>query len=245
VGVNASLPAAPIVWHDLECGGYTADLGLWRRLADAHPGAVVEIGAGTGRVSLDLARAGHGVIAVDSDPLLVAELAQRARGLPVAAVCADARELNLDTRDVSLCLVPMQTIQLLGGPAGRERFFSAAREHLRDGGILACAIAEDLDPFDTDGPQPAPDLTRIGDTLNVSQPTAVRVGAQQVLLERRREIHGPDGDPTRELDVIALDLLTRRGLEREGAAAGFRRVRARLIPATNLHVASTVVMLGG
>src|SRR5205823_5148227 len=36
-GVMASpAPLADaVLWHDIECGGYAADLGLWRELADA------------------------------------------------------------------------------------------------------------------------------------------------------------------------------------------------------------------
>ena len=30
-----------IIWHDVECGGYDADLQLWRELAGAAPGPVL------------------------------------------------------------------------------------------------------------------------------------------------------------------------------------------------------------
>ena len=50
-----------VIWHDLECGGYREDLPLWRALADRAGGPVLDVGAGTGRVALDLARAGHEV----------------------------------------------------------------------------------------------------------------------------------------------------------------------------------------
>ena len=63
------------VWHDVECGGYAADLPLWRELAAREAGPVLDVGAGTGRVALDLARAGHDVTALDRD----AGAARRAR----------------------------------------------------------------------------------------------------------------------------------------------------------------------
>ena len=47
-----------VVWHDVECGRYDADLPLWRELAASARRPVLDVGAGTGRVALDLARAG-------------------------------------------------------------------------------------------------------------------------------------------------------------------------------------------
>jgi len=83
------------VWHDVECASYTADLDLWRELAEDAGGAVLDVGCGTGRVALDLAERGHEVMGVDSDPELVATLARRARerGLRVHAEVSDARTL--------------------------------------------------------------------------------------------------------------------------------------------------------
>src|ERR1022692_1039740 len=95
------------IWHDLECGGYGAALPLWRSLADQHGDPVLDVGAGTGRTSLDLARHGCIVTALDRDPELIAELALRAEGLNVTTVVADARQFALGRR-FALCIVPMQ-----------------------------------------------------------------------------------------------------------------------------------------
>ena len=54
-----------VVWHDVECGRYAADLPVWRELAAAAGGPVLDVGAGTGRVALDLARHGARVVALD------------------------------------------------------------------------------------------------------------------------------------------------------------------------------------
>lgn len=122
-------------WHDLECGGYDVDLPLWRQLAEEAAGPVLDVGAGTGRVALDLARRGVTVTALDADPLLLGALSARAAkaGLVVETVCADARELALDAR-FSAIIVPMQTIQLFGGPEARLGFLARVREHLAPAG---------------------------------------------------------------------------------------------------------------
>ena len=77
-----------VIWHDVECGGYAQDLSLWRSLADDHGDPVLDVGAGTGRIALDLARRGHEVVALDHDAALVAELARRAGELTVTAITA-------------------------------------------------------------------------------------------------------------------------------------------------------------
>src|SRR6185312_2049279 len=117
----AALRAGPspaqraVVWHDLECGGYRVDLPAWLELAERARGPVLDVGAGTGRVSLALARAGHAVTAVDRDRALLDALDQRAAGLEIETFCADARTFDLPIREFALCVMPMQTIQLLGG----------------------------------------------------------------------------------------------------------------------------------
>jgi len=238
-------PVPVVVWHDLECGSYRADLSLWRELADAYPaGAILDVGAGSGRVTLDLARRGRRVIALDHDPALLAALRQRAAGLDIETVCADARSFQLpDDERLALCIVPMQTIQLLGGAAGRAAFLRRARSQLRSGALLACALVTDLEPFDyaTDGGlAPTPEVCRIEGTLYRSQPTRVQEGTDTITIERHRRV----GDAAAvEQDLIELDRVSVAQLEREGAALNFHPQPARSIPTTADHAGSEVVML--
>lgn len=238
-----STPEA-VIWHDLECGGYTADLELWRELAAASRGPVLDIGAGTGRVTLELARAGHEVVALDRDPLLLVALAERAGELAVETVEADARDFGLGRR-FELILAPMQTIQLLGGAEGRRAMLRCVRDHLAPGGLFAVAVTTSFQEFGGGGPLPEPDVWRRDAVVYASRPVAVRLERGRAVLERDRELIDGAGTSHRALDVIHLDLLTRRGLEQEGRAAGLRPRRARQIAETFDHVASTVVMLGG
>jgi len=243
--VTAVAPTDPaVVWHDLECGGYRADLPLWRELAVTVRGPILDIGAGTGRVALELARAGTEVIAVDRDPVLLAECARRARDLPVSTVLGDARTLAIDVAPVELCLVPMQTVQLLDAP-GRDAFLRAAREHTRPGGLLACALVDELQTFDESAHVlPMPDESRIGDAVYSSQPTAVRELGDRVVLERRREITEGTSRSV-ERDVIELHRVTPRELERAARSSGWTPERPRSVPPTIEHVGATVVMLRG
>ena len=244
-----------VLWHDLECGSYAEDLPLWRSLAAEHGDPVLDIGAGTGRVALDLAGAGYRVTALDRDPELLAALAARASGRNVqimdassqalvTTVVADARDFDLGER-FPLIIVPMQTIQLLGGPDGRASFLACALRHLLPGGALAIAIAEALDLYDvTDGvPSPTPDIRELDGVVYSSRPVAVRADPDGFVLERLRETVAVAGERTVEHDLIRLDRLTARGLEREGRAAGFTRVQRARVRETADYVGSEVVIL--
>jgi SAM-dependent methyltransferase len=237
---------AQVIWHDVECGRYRADLPLWRELADAEAGPVLDVGAGTGRVTLDLARRGIPVVAVDVDPALLAALRERAERLPVETIEADARAFDVGDRRFGLIVVPMQTIQLLGGPDGRGAFLRRAAAALAPGGLVAIAIADALEAFDEahDIP-PLPDLREIDGIVYSSRPVAVRDDPGGATIHRVRETVDTAGNRTVEDDVIRLDRVDAPTLEAEGAAAGLRAQRARRIPQTDDYVGSTVVMLRG
>ena len=248
---DASLDAAAaadrlaVVWHDLECGGYGEDLALWHELAQAQDGPILDVGAGTGRVALDLARAGHAVVALDRDPALLGALDERAAGLPVTTVVADARDLDLGRR-FGLILVPMQTAQLLGGPAGRGRFLARARAHLAPGGLLAVALADALESFDAEHDQPPlPDMRDIDGIVYASRPVAVRDEGSSAVIHRVREVVDHRGERTAQDDVIRLDRVGPAALAAEGAEHGLRPLPARRVAQTDEYVGSTVVMLGG
>jgi SAM-dependent methyltransferase len=232
-----------VVWHDLECGAYAADLALWRDLAERHRGPVLDVGAGTGRTAIMLAEAGFAVTALDNDAELLGELSRRAGDLSVETALADAREFALDHR-FALILVPMQTIQLLGGPDGRERFLARARDHLDAGGAVAVALSDELELFEVvDGePAPLPDVCELDGVVYSSRPTAVRADGDGFVLERQREIVTGAGNLTAEINLIRLDRLDPAELEREGAAAGLCPAGRVVIDPTGDHVGSVVVM---
>ncbi len=234
-----------VIWHDLECGAYEADLPLWRTLAARYGDPVLDVGAGTGRVALDLARRGHRVTALDQDQALLAELERRATGLSVRTVCGDARSFTLSERFGAI-LVPMQTIQLLGARRGRQRFLRRAARHLRPGGAVALAITERLEFFGPgdSAPLPLPDMRELDGVVYSSQPTAVRERPDGFVLERLRERIGPGGERSTQRDVIQLDHLSAAELEQEACDAGLILRGTEVVAPTAEHVGSVVVILG-
>lgn len=233
-----------VLWHDIECGSYAEDLPLWRELAATENGPILDIGAGTGRVALDLAGRGHEVVALDRDAELLAALAGRAGDRAVRSVVADARTFALD-RSFGLIVAPMQTVQLLGA-GGRAGFLAAARAHLSPGGLLACALADAMEAFDEEHTEPPlPDLREVDGVVYASRPVALRDEGKRVAIERIRETVARDGARTADGDVVHLDRLPASILEAEGRAAGLTPEPARPIGPTDDHVGSTVVMLRG
>lgn len=232
------------IWHDLECGAYVADLPLWDGLAARQGPPVLELGAGTGRVTLALARRGHRIVALDRDPRLLRELVRRAGDLDIDTVVADARAFELGVR-FPLCLVPMQMVQLLGGAAGRTAMLECVARHLRPGGLLAIALSPELEHWSVaeGAAAPLPDVCERDGTVYFSQPTAVRPEPQGTVLERRRQTVSPDGRRAVELDHIRLDHLRAGQLEREGVAGGFVPAGRTTIPATRDYSSSEVVIL--
>jgi SAM-dependent methyltransferase len=159
-------------------------------------------------------------------------------GLDVRVIVADAAEFDAgDTFD--LVAVPMQTIQLLPDAAARAGFFASARRALAPGGLVAIAIATEMETFG-DGEVPPPDVGEHDGARFVSQPTAVRAIPGGTRIERLRQVIPPGNT---ERDVIVLASVSAESLAAE--AAGLHPEPPRYIDPTPDHVGSEVVLLRG
>jgi SAM-dependent methyltransferase len=238
------MTAEAVIWHDVECGGYAADLPVWRDLAARAGGPILDLGAGTGRVTLDLAAAGHDVTALDADPVLLDALADRARsrGLDVRCIAADARALD-SPGGFSLVLAPMQFMQLMGGQPGRVALMKAVASCLVPGGAFAAAIS-DLDeaiPAEDAAP-PLPDVGERGGWVYSSLPLDVRPEPNGVAVEWLRQVVSPAGQLTEKHHTEMLDRVTPDELEREAAAQGLRPEERRQIGHTDAYIGSEVIV---
>jgi len=232
---------ADVIWHDLECGGYGADLGLWEGLAGEAPGPILELGCGTGRVALHLARRGHEVVGLDSSAELVGALEGRAEALPVTACVGDARGFELE-RDFGLLLAPMQLLQLLADADERQGCLGCIVAHLSPGGLAAFAIVEEM-PEAVDGAAPLPDAREVDGWVYSSLPVDAVVDDRVIRVRRLRQVVSPAGELSEERDEVVLQRLDAGMLEEEAEAVGLRPAGRRAVPPTPEHVGSTVVLL--
>ncbi len=233
-----------VLWHDLECGAYEADLSLWERLAESVKGPVLDLGCGTGRVALHLARRGHRVVGIDLDDDLVEAFNERAEGLPAEAVAADARDFDLE-EEFGLALAPTQLAQLFDGWRERHRCLSSVARHLRPGGVAAFAIVERVPAATDDIPAPLPDAREDDGWIYSSLPLEVVIDDEKLFVRRLRQVVSPAGDLTEAVDEIPLFALSAARLEEEAEGSGLRPSARDEVPMTEDHVGSTVVLFEG
>jgi SAM-dependent methyltransferase len=236
--------SSKVIWHDVECGAYAADLGAWETLASACSGPILEIGCGTGRVSLHLARLGHEVWAVDVDGELLEAIEARAReeGLPVHAVQADAGRLDLG-REFDLAIAAMQVIQMIGDQDARSPVLGRAAAHLRPSGRLAAAILDGV-PQDLQGaPAPLPDVLEIDGRVYSSLPVDVDAIDGRLELRRLRQEVTADGELSESRHHESLWVLDAGVLESEGEAVGMTAAARLQVPAMDGYVGSVIVVL--
>jgi len=235
--------SASTIWQEVEYGGYSADLPVWERLADAEREPLLELGCGVGRVALHLARRGHEVWAVDADAELVDQLGERAasESLAVHPVRSEAGRLQLE-RDFALVLAPMQLMQVLGSEARRGATLRRVASHLHARGRFAIAIA-DADSLTASAPAPVPDVRELGGWVYSSLPVAVRIAERRIHVHRIRQSVAPDGSLLEDHHTETLHLLDPAMLEAEAEAAGLRPAERLPIPAQDGYLGATAVVV--
>jgi SAM-dependent methyltransferase len=131
--------------------------GLLERLGiTARQGGdlAVDLGCGSGFQSIALARLGFRVLAIDFSHRLLAELNERARGLPVAALAGDIRDVAaLAPTGVELVVCMGDTLSHLECEGDLERVLASVAARLAVGGRFVLTFRDlsgqlhDLDRF--------------------------------------------------------------------------------------------------
>ncbi len=124
--------------YDLQYQHYRDDLSFYTRLADDYGGPVLELGAGTARVSAALARAGHVVVALEPSPEMISRGKKRLRdtGTNVTYHQGDMRSARLN-RKFPLIIAPFNTFMHAYTLSDQDATLQTVREHLAPGGRFA------------------------------------------------------------------------------------------------------------
>lgn len=145
--------------YDLDLSEDPGDLDLYLALAARTGGPVLELMAGTGRLVVPLAAAGHEVTGVDLDPAMLARArtATEAVAPEVAArihlVEGDARSIRLpEAGRFQLATVPLNSIFLAASRSEQAAVVATLAAHLAPGGLAVIDVwlpdVEDLGRFD-------------------------------------------------------------------------------------------------
>ncbi len=119
---------------------------LLARLGVAAPvrtGLAVDLGSGSGFQSIGLARLGYRVLAIDFSERLLAELRERARGLPIEAIVGDIRDAaRLVPPEVELVVCMGDTLSHLERETEFERVLQDVAGHLAPGGRVVLTLRD-------------------------------------------------------------------------------------------------------
>lgn len=129
--------------YDFEYADRTEDVRFYRRLARerAGRGTILELGAGTGRITCPLAEDHARIVALDRKPAMLEALKRQAESLGVAqhieVVAGDMLDLPLPDGSVSMVIAPFNGLMHLYSWAELLRCFREAHRVLEDDGVFA------------------------------------------------------------------------------------------------------------
>jgi trans-aconitate methyltransferase len=127
----------PILYHahhNLE----PEDLEFWLQLASEYSGNILELGCGTGRILIPLARSGHRIIGLDNDREMLNVLCLHLHGIACSIFQADFTKFRLASR-FTLIMMPCNTFSTLTAEA-RRSVLETALSHLAPEGVFAVSL---------------------------------------------------------------------------------------------------------
>jgi SAM-dependent methyltransferase len=123
--------------YDIWAAVMTEDAAWYVSLAAEATEPIVELGIGTGRIAIPIAReTGKRVIGFDSSPAMLAVGRERAGDLPIEFREGDMRDLDLDV-PVDLVICPFRALLHLPTWTDRRRTFERVAAALESGGRFA------------------------------------------------------------------------------------------------------------
>jgi SAM-dependent methyltransferase len=134
-------------WENARTFG-RRDLGFWRRLAAREQGPVLELGCGTGRLLVPLARDVPTIVGIDRAASMLAraraKLARRRLSRRPGLIRGDITTLPFATGTFGLVVAPYGMLQSLTSDEDLDRAMGETSRVLRPGGLLGIDLVPDL-----------------------------------------------------------------------------------------------------
>ena len=125
---------------DADYRGETADLKLYRSLAEQHPGPVLELGCGTGRVMAELIKAGRICDGLDLSPTMLDLARQRCTAIPCEFPWqlhqCNMTAFDLNQKSYGLAILASNTFMHVSRSSDQEKVLACVHQHLLPGGKL-------------------------------------------------------------------------------------------------------------
>ena len=137
-----AFPELPAIYDSVPAYVSRRDVQFYVEEAGSAGGSVLEVGCGTGRILLPIARDGNAIAGLDASPAMLERCRAKLRGESetvrrrVTLHEGDARGFNL-ARQFDLVIAPFRVVQHLTTVEDQLAFLDSVARHLATGGRLA------------------------------------------------------------------------------------------------------------
>lgn len=133
-------------WADIYDSVHSniGDISFWVDEARMADGPVLDLGCGTGRVSIPIAQGGMPVIGLDNSSAMLKRARAKARRFGLTSqnlrfVCGDIRSFSLGQK-FPLAIIPFRSFQLLLSVADQYQALTTIKQHLTPSGKLIVSL---------------------------------------------------------------------------------------------------------
>ncbi len=134
-------------WENAQTVG-RRDIAFWQRMASSVDGAILELGCGTGRVAIPVAKRGSVVIGIDRSESMLARGRLRVRRARVQSrvklVRGDIRQLPFPDKSFPLVMAPYGILQSLLDERVLAATLKDVNRVLKRGGLFGMELVADL-----------------------------------------------------------------------------------------------------
>ena len=142
---------AATTWDDFSGEGPKRDYHVYRELIEEHPGRVLDVGCGTGRLLVPFLALGIDIEGVDTSDEALAICHAKATAQGLSPVLHRQRMQTLEVRSrYRVIILPGGTFHLVGDADTARMALRRFYDHLEPGGVLALSLDDPQDELTHD-----------------------------------------------------------------------------------------------